>query len=361
MAPEGGPTEATDTRRPWLRRTLLILGPLVVAAAALAFYLSGGRYVSEENAYVQAATVSISPQVTGAVAQVLVRDNQQVSEGDVLFTIDQEPYRIALAGAQAQLGVTRDQLAGMVETYRSRQAQVKQAQANLDFAQAEFDRMNDLVRRGVSSQAQLDEAQRNLSVAQAALTTAREEAATILAQLGGDGDMPLEQRPQYRQAQANVDTAERNLRLAEVRAPFTGIATNVDAIQPGMFLTAGQQAISMVSSTSIWVEANIKETDLTDVRVGNPVGIEVDAYPNVRFQGQVQSINPASGATFALLPAQNASGNWVKVVQRIPVQISVQQPGGGPQLRAGMSATVSIDTGQERSLSQLWRDLRESL
>lgn len=361
VAPEGGPTEATDTRRPWLRRTLLILGPLVVAAAALAFYLSGGRYVSEENAYVQAATVSISPQVTGAVAQVLVRDNQQVSEGDVLFTIDQEPYRIALAGAQAQLGVTRDQLAGMVETYRSRQAQVKQAQANLDFAQAEFDRMNDLVRRGVSSQAQLDEAQRNLSVAQAALTTAREEAATILAQLGGDGDMPLEQRPQYRQAQANVDTAERNLRLAEVRAPFTGIATNVDAIQPGMFLTAGQQAISMVSSTSIWVEANIKETDLTDVRVGNPVGIEVDAYPNVRFQGQVQSINPASGATFALLPAQNASGNWVKVVQRIPVQISVQQPGGGPQLRAGMSATVSIDTGQERSLSQLWRDLRESL
>lgn len=375
-APEGAPPEPQvgaeppqDTtsrpdegkRRPWLRRVLLILGPLVVAVAALAFYLSGGRYVSEENAYVQAATVSISPQVTGLVAQVSVRNNQRVKEGDLLFTIDQEPYRIALAGARAQLGVTRDQLAGMTETYRSRQAQVAQAQANLEFAQSEFDRIHDLVRRGVSAQAQLDEAQRNLSVAQAALATAREEAATVLAQLGGDGNEPLEQRLQYQQAQANVDTAERNLRLTEVRAPFAGIVTNVDAIQVGMFLNSGQQAISLVSTASVWVEGNIKETDLTNVRVGNPVSIEVDAYPDVTFQGRVQSINPASGATFALLPPQNASGNWVKVVQRIPVQISVQQPENGPQLRAGMSATVSIDTGQERSLAGLWRDLWQTL
>ncbi|WP_414473145.1 HlyD family secretion protein [Microvirga sp. M2] len=360
-ARDAAPSPAGGKRRPWLRRVLLIVGPLVVAVAALAFYLSGGRYVSEENAYVQANTVSISPQVTGLVAQISVHNNQRVREGDLLFTIDQEPYRIALAGAQAQLGVTRDQLSGMIETYRSRQAQVKQAQANLDYAQTDFDRVHDLVRRGVSSQAQLDEAQRNLSVAQAALATAREEAATILAQLGGDGDAPLDQRPQYRQAQANVDTAQRNLRLTEVRAPFAGIVTNVDTIQVGMFLSSGQQAISLVSTTSVWVEANIKETDLTHVRVGNPVSIEVDAYPSVTFQGQVQSINPASGATFALLPPQNASGNWVKVVQRIPVQISVRQLEDGPQLRAGMSATVSIDTGQERSLSGLWRDLWQSV
>jgi membrane fusion protein (multidrug efflux system) len=333
----------------------------VVAAAALIFYLSGGRYVSEENAYVQASTVSISPQVNGTVSQIAVRNNQQVKEGDLLFTIDQEPYRIALAGAQAQLGVTRDQIAGLVESYRSRRTQIDQAQANLDFAQAEFNRIHDLVRRGVASQAQLDQVQRDLDVAQANVATARREAATILAQLGGDGDRPVEERPQYKQAQANVDTAQRNLRLTEVRAPFAGIVTNVDAIQVGMFLSPGQQAVSMVSSASAWVEANIKETDLTDIRIGNPVTVEVDAYPNVTFQGRVQSINPASGATFALLPAQNASGNWVKVVQRIPVQITVEQPPNGPQLRAGMSATVSIDTGRERSLSGLWHDLTTSL
>src|SRR5215218_1712564 len=158
--------EVTRAKRPWLRRTLLILGPVVVAIAALIFYLSGGRYVSEENAYVQAATVSVSPQVTGLVAKVAVRNNQPVKEGDLLFTIDPEPYRIALMGARAQLGVTRDQLGGLVATYRSRRAQVDQAQANLNYAQAEFNRINDLVRRGVSSQSQLDQAQRDLNVAE---------------------------------------------------------------------------------------------------------------------------------------------------------------------------------------------------
>jgi len=340
-----------------VRLILLVLGPVVLLGAALAFYLSGGRYVSEENAYVQAATVVVTPEVAGHVKSIAVRDNQAVKAGDPLLTIDPEPYRIALANAEAQLGVTRDQLAGLVASYAARQAQVQQAEAGREFAEADFQRVHDLERRGVSSQAQLDQAQRNLRVAETTLTAAQQDAAAVLAQLGGDGNMPVEQRSQYKQAEANVDAARRNLRLSDVRASLPGVVTNVHTIEVGSYLTPGQTAMNIISDENSWIEANLKESDLTDVRVGQPVSFEVDAYPGRTFQGKVSTIDPASGATFALLPPQNASGNWVKVVQRIPVQIAITQTPAGEPLRAGMSATISIDTGRQRSLSGLLGDI----
>ena len=358
--PAPAPRSADDApQRPWRRRVLLLAGPLVVLVGALWFYLAGGRAVSEENAYVGRDTVAIAPQVSGVVTTLPVKQNQPVKKDDVLFSIDPEPYRIALAGAQAQLGVTRDQIAALTETYHSRQRQVEQARATQDFAQQAFDRIHDLVRRGVSSQAQLDAAERDLRVAQASLAGAVAEAQSTLAQIGGNGETGVDERPQVRQAQAAVESAERNLRLVTVKAPFDGIATNVNAIAIGAYLTAGQQAISMVADQPVWVDANIKETDLADVRVGAHATVRVDAYPGRVIGATVETINPASGATFALLPPQNASGNWVKVVQRVPVRLKLDlPPEQASVLRAGMTATVSIDTGRRRSLGTLVDDVR---
>jgi membrane fusion protein, multidrug efflux system len=346
---------AAPPRRRWPRRLLLALGVAAALGGALWLYLSGGRYVDEDDAYVQARDVAISPQVSGQVLRVAVRENQEVRAGDLLFEIDPEPFRIARDGAAAQLDAARNQLASLVETWRAQQAQLPQAEANLAYAQRTFDRDQDLTQRGFAPQSQLDADRRDLRGAEASLASLREQVASVLAQLGGHPELPIEQQASYRQAQANLDTAARNLRLTAVTAPFAGVATKVDGVQPGLFLNAGQPAMTVVSRRDVWVEANVRETDLTHLEVGDPAAVAVDAYPGIALRGRVRSIGPASGAVFALLPPQNASGNWVKVVQRVPVEVALDLPPDAPVLRAGMSATVTIDTGHERSLAALWR------
>jgi membrane fusion protein (multidrug efflux system) len=321
-------------------------------------YFFGGRYVSEENSYISASTVAIAPQVSGVVKQIEVQQNQQVQVNAPLFTIDPEPYQIALDGARAQLGITHDQIAAQIETYNSREQQVQQSQASLTYAQREFERARQLVSRGAATQAQLDAATRDQQVAARTLAEAEAEASAALAQIGGDGGKPIEQRPQYLAAQAKLQEAERNLRLTQVVAPFAGIATNVNAIAPGAFLSSGQQAISLVANQSPWTDSNLRETDLTYVQPGDQATVKVDTYPDHPFAGHVQTINPATGAVFALIPPQNASGNWVKVVQRVPVRIAIAIRPGDPVLRNGLSATVTIDTRQRRTLSTLWRDFQ---
>jgi membrane fusion protein, multidrug efflux system len=352
-----GPVPVQKRRSRW-RVPLLVIGPLAAVAVALAMYFSGGRYVSEENSYISASTVAIAPQVSGVVKQVNVQQNQHVQANASLFTIDPEPYQIALDGARAQLGITHDQIAAQIETYKSREQQVQQGQASLTYAQQEFERATQLVSRGAATQAQLDAATRDQQVAARTLAGAQAEAKAALAQIGGDGGKPIEQRAQYLAAEAKLREAERNLRLTQVLAPFTGVATNVNAIAPGAFLAAGQQAISMVATQSPWADTNLRETDLTYVRPGDQATVRVDTYPDHPFAGHVQTINPATGAVFALIPPQNASGNWVKVVQRVPVRIAIDTGPGDPALRNGLSATVTIDTGQRRTLSTLWRDFR---
>ena len=345
-------------QRSRLRLPLLIIGPLAAIVIALAMYFAGGRYVSEENSYIGANTVAIAPQVSGIVQHVNVAQNQEVTVDSPLFTLDPEPYRIAVDGAQAQLGITHDQIAAAIETYKARQQQVNQAQANLTYARQELNRAQQLVTRGAVTQQQLDTATRDEQVAARALTGAQADANAALAEIGGDGDKPIEQRPQYLAAQAKLRDAERNLRLTEVTAPFAGIVTNVNAINTGAFLTAGQQAISMVATQGAWADSNLRETDLTHVKAGDPASVSVDTYPDHPFRGHVQTINPATGAVFALIPPQNASGNWIKVVQRVPVRVTIDRNPDDPVLRNGLSATVTIDTGYRRSLSTLWRDLR---
>jgi membrane fusion protein, multidrug efflux system len=339
------------------RRPLLILGPVVLVVGGLGLYFATGRYVTEEDAYVQAVNVSISPQVSGQVISIAAKSNTATKKDSSLFNLDPEPYRIALANAEAQLGIARDQAHTLIETYRSRLKQIEQAEATADFAQTTFEREKRLYESGAEPRTAFDTATRDLQVAKANLASLEREAAAALAQLGGNPDMPVDRQATVKQAQAAVELAQRNLRLTSIVAPFDGIPNNVESIAVGAFLNAGQSAFPLVSINDIYVEANIKETDLTYVKAGDPAQLAIDAYPDTPLAGKVTTLAPASGSVFALLPPQNATGNWVKVVQRIPVRLSFGQVPGGLALRAGMSVKVSIDTGHQRSLRELWRDL----
>ena len=339
------------------RRPLLILGPVALIVGALVLYLTTGRYVTEEDAYVQAVNVSISPQVAGQVVTIAAKSNTAVRKEDSLFNLDPEPYRIALANAEAQLGVARDQARTLIETYRARLKQIDEAKATADYAQTNYERQQHLFDTGAAPRATLDAAIRDLQTAKANLASLQREAAAALAQLGGNPDMPVDQQASVKQAQAAVDTAARNQRLTSIVAPFDGIPNNVESIAVGAFLTAGQSAFPLVSTHDLYIEANIRETDLTYVREDNPARVTIDAYPDTSVAARVTTLAPASGSIFALLPPQNATGNWVKVVQRIPVRLSFGQVPDGLALRAGMSVKISIDTGHRRSLRELWRDI----
>ena len=340
-----------------LRGPLLALGPLVILAAGVWMYLGGGRYAATDDAYVKADVVNIANDVSGIVADVAVREGQIVKKGDLLYRLDDEPFRIALDGARAQLGTVANQLNATRANYNQARAQVDQAKADVDFYERANQRQLDLIARNVATQAAADQARRDFLGAQSRLIAAQKQVDALMAQLGGAPDQPIEQNAQYLQARAAADKAERDLRRTRVLAPVTGVATNVALVQPGNFLAAAQTAFNLVSRENMWVEANLKETDLTHVKIGDPATVAVDAYGGQTWTARVASIAPATGAEFSVLPAQNSSGNWVKVVQRLTVRLALDHPADAPQLRAGMSVFASIDTGVKRSLATLPRDL----
>jgi membrane fusion protein (multidrug efflux system) len=358
-APALAPALAKLRHPKTLRRMLLTAGPVLVLAGALFVYATGGRYISTDDAYVHAGKLTVATDVSGIVANVAVKESQQVDKGQVLFTLDQEPFQIALAGAQANLGTVRNQLTTLQATYRQKQAQIEQAKTDVAFYETTFQRQQDLLKRGVASQAAYDQARRDLDSARQKVTMAQSDAQATLAQLGGNADAPIEQNPNYLAAQAQVDKAQRDLRRTTVLAPIPGIVTNVDALQVGEYLPAAQAAFSLVSSADVWIEANPKESDLTYLKPGAPAIVTIDAYPGREWQATVSSLRPATGTEFSVLPAQNATGNWVKVVQRVPIRLAVQMPPDAPPLRTGMSATVEIDTGHRRALGDLLDSARQ--
>ncbi|MBA8819618.1 hemolysin secretion protein D [Ochrobactrum sp. P6BS-III] len=336
-------------RRLKRRRMMFSLLPLALVVGGY-FYVTGGRYVSTDNAYVQADMVGISTDVSGLVAGIDVHENELVKAGQVLFRLKPDSFAIALEGAQAELGQVRNQILGLQASYQQSLAEITQAEADLPFYQATFKRQQDLVATSASSRATFDQAKHDLDAAQQKVAVAKAQAQSALAQLGGNADQPVEQNPLYLQAKAKVDEAQRQLNDATIRAPFDGIVTNVNSLQVGSYLQAAQQAFSLVSSDHLWITANPKETELTGIEPGQPVTISVDTYPDARWEGKVASISPASGSSFSLLPAQNTSGNWVKVVQRIPMRVSIDNKSGQPPLRVGMSVNVEVDTGHPRGL-----------
>lgn len=344
-----------------LRRILLILGPAVVLAGSLFAYMAGGRYVSTDNAYVHAGKLTVATDVSGIVADVAVHESQLVEKGQVLFTLDQEPFKIALAGAEATLGTVRNQIVTQQATYRQKLAQIEQAKTDVGFFETNTQRQQDLLKRGVSAQATFDQAKRDLDAARERLLMSQHDAEAALAQLGGRADAPIEQNPNYLAAQSQVDKARRDLTRTTVLAPIPGIVTNVDALQVGEYLPAAQPAFSLVSSADVWVEANPKESDLTYLQPGATATVSIDAYPGREWKATVSSLAPATGAEFSVLPAQNATGNWVKVVQRVPIRLKVEMPAGAPPLRTGMSAYVEIDTGHHRQLGELVDGARQAV
>jgi membrane fusion protein, multidrug efflux system len=348
------PKKVKRRKRPqYLRRALLALGPIVVLAGGLYVYLTGGRYVTTDDAYVHAGKLTIATDVSGIVSRIDVRESQAVEKGQVLFTFDQEPFRIALAGAEANLGAVRNQIVTQQANYRQKLTQIEQAKTDIELAETTFQRQKDLLQRGVSSQAMFDQAKRDLQAAHVRVSVAQREAEMALAQLGGSADTTVEDNPTFRAAQAQVDKAKRDLKRTTVVAPIAGIVTNVDSLQVGSYLPASQGAFSLVSSSDVWVEANPKESDLTYLKSGDTALITIDSYPGREWTARVSSLSPATGAEFSVLPAQNSSGNWVKVVQRVPIRLQVDVPPGAPPLRTGMSANVEVDTGHKRKLGDL--------
>ena len=340
------------SRRRWLRRFLLLLGPLVVAIVGGYFYVTGGRYVSTENAYVQADKVMIAAEVSGLIAEVAVRENQRVAKGDVLFRIDDRPYRIALAEAKARLAGVRGEIASLKASYRQKQEELALARTDRAFFETELERQSRLIASNTVSRARFDAARHDLDVARQRVRVTEQEMEQIRAQLAGDPDIAVERHPRYLTAQAAVERAALDLERTVVRAPFAGIASNTPQVGQRVIGNGPMSSavMSLVADTGIWIEANFKETDLTHVRPGQQVAIHVDTYPDHDWQGTVESLSQATGAEFSVIPPQNATGNWVKVVQRIPVRIAVETNGHDPALRAGMSTTVEIDTGHRRPL-----------
>ncbi|WP_237478950.1 HlyD family secretion protein [Lichenibacterium dinghuense] len=340
---------ATRPKKSRLRPLLFAALPVVLVVGGYR-YVTGGQVMSTDNAYVQARSLGVSTDVSGTVGAIEVHDNQHVEKGQVLFRLKSNSFRIALEGAEAQLGTVRNQVLTLKASYEQSLSAIAQAKADLPFYQATFDRQKDLLSNRFASKAAYDTAEHDVTATQQRVAVATAQAQSMLAQLGDDADQPVEMNPFYRQARAAVDEARRDLDDTVVRAPFAGTVTNVDALQVGGYLKAAQAAFSLISDTDAWVEASPKETELTYVRPGQAADVSVDTYPGVVWHGTVESISPASGSSFSLLPAQNTTGNWVKVVQRIPMRVHVDYDPKKPPLRVGMSAVVDVETGHARGL-----------
>jgi len=362
-APDGPSGGAATTQRQgvkgflkrYRRPLLLVVLPAIVLVGGVAFYLSGGRYVGTDDAYVGAQKVLITPDISGKVDKVVVREGQHVKEGDVLFEIDPVPFRLALDDAKAKLAqakTTYDNLVSNVKIYGQMQ---DLAQQGVDFKQRDVERKSTLVKSNFGSQLDLDNAATAAVTAKAQLELLRQQLATSMNQLLGNPDLPLAQFPPYAQAQSALDQAQRNLDHTVLKAPISGVATQVDNIQLGRFAMAGTPILTVIDDNRPWVDANLKESDFTYVAVGQTVEIDVDAFPNHAFKGTVGSLSPGTGAQFAILPPQNATGNFVKVVQRVPVRIYLDY--NDPfvkRLKAGMSTYTTIDTKHHRSLAGLF-------
>jgi membrane fusion protein, multidrug efflux system len=340
---------AAPTRplRQRLRLPLMLAGPLVVALVAGWWYLTSGRYVTTDDAYIQAARTVISADVSGRVLTIEVRDNERVTKGQVLYRLDPHSYRVAVNDATAQLGVAKLQVEALKATYQQKVAENKSAQETLDYAQREYDRQKKLIGSGVSSQQQFDQASNTLEVARQRVASTQHDIGNVLAQLGGNPDIPMNDHPMVQRAQAVVDAKQIDLDDTVIRAPENGIVTKVEQLQVGDYMTAATPAFSLMSDR-LWVEANFKETELTHMRIGQEATVEVDTYPDAEFHAKVASLSPGTGLTFSLLPPENATGNWVKVVQRLPVRLALDNVGPDTPLHAGLSVTVEVDTKHKR-------------
>jgi membrane fusion protein (multidrug efflux system) len=343
-----GSKTAGDAKRKRLRMMLLVALPAFLLVAGGIFYLTGGRYISTDNAYVGAQKVLITPEISGKVIDVKVHEGQHVKEGDELFALDPHPYESIVAQAEAKVADARVSYNNLKTNLASLTELVDLAEKSVALKGKDVDRKSKLVQTQAGSAADVDKAASDMVAAQLQMQYAKQQRDNALNQLKGDANLPLAEFPAYKEAQAALDHAQRDLHNTVLRAPIAGTATQVDNIQLGRFVTAGSPVFSVIDDKAPWVDANPKETDITYLRAGQKATIDVDSFPDRTFHGTVQSVSPGTGAQFSILPPQNASGNWVKVVQRVPVRIVFDKDQDLSLLRSGMSATIEIDTHHSR-------------
>lgn len=323
-----------------LRTLLMVVIPLLAVAIACLLYLRGGRYIETDNAYLKADKAPISSEVSGTVLELNVADNASVNKGDLLFQLDPTEFQTSLRRAQAQLAAVSADIQARRSSHAEKQAQIDLARTDLDYWQHEADRQEDLARKGAISRARLDEARHNADMARQREVALKLELQRIADELAGGPDTPVEEHPDYRIAKAELQQAQRALEQTTIRAPMDGHISQLP--KPGQFLERGKIAAILVGN-KLWIEANFIEADLARITPGQPVRINFDSFPDQQWQGSVESLSPATGAEFAVIPAQNATGNWVKIPQRIPVRIQLDN--AGDELRAGLSALIQVDSG----------------
>jgi membrane fusion protein (multidrug efflux system) len=347
---DGAKSLAKKFPRKRLRMILLVALPLIALAIGTFMYLGSGRYITTDNAYVGAQKVLITPDISGKIARIIVREGQHVKAGDELFEIDREPFRIAVDQAQAKLATVRTDFTNLKSDYRIYGELADVAQRNAELKKTNVERKKALVASRAGSEVDFETAISAQLTAQLQAQLAVQRKDQSFNQLLGDPNLPIEKFPAYMQAAAALEQAQRDLDHTLLRAPIDGMATQVDNIQLGRFVTAGTPVFSVIDDSAPWVDANPKETDITNLQIGQRATVFVDTFPDTAFFGTVESVSPSTGAQFAILPPQNASGNWVKVVQRVPLRVRLDKDPMLSKLRAGMSAIVEIDTGKRPSI-----------
>lgn len=354
-AAEPQPAPAAPRKKRRTGRFLLMVAlPLALLAGGAYVWVTGGRYQETENANLQQARISIASDTAGRIVQVGIADNQTVKAGDLLFVIDPEPYKIALAQADAAVAAARLNVEQLRAAYSQAMAQQKSAKSEVDYAQSQYDRAADLAEKGINAKSSLDEARNDLDKAKQQLAVAEQGIISAKAALGGNPDIETDKHPSVMSQLAARDKAAYNLSQTTVKAPSDGIVYQASSFKIGQYVSVGTPLFALVETDDTWIDANFKETQLTNMKPGQKAEIVVDTYPGRTFEATVKAIGAGTGAEFSLLPAQNATGNWVKVTQRIPVRLELTDPDAKMALRTGMSATVTVDTGVARGLPSIF-------